>query len=333
MNNKIKLVSITSAVIAAIVAFSGIAYAEKKGLKTTNGNDLGANELKSITLETWDKTEWEVFTDKDSELPDNYGKKPYKKDLPPSSQSMRQVKLLKGYPRDVKYLDLNKDKDNSQVLAIKFHFTFPGNNEVTIRPPRTDDFKINRPRMFINENTFSSEEAKKAPDKRDTNNVNVQPIYGVELPGVTKSMSVWVLGRGIDYNLEGWFEDYKGDTHIIKFGSVNFVGWRPMTAVIPANIPQFVEAYPATKSLVFKQFKLRSTPKTGGDVTYLFFDELKILTDTFDVHFDGANLDFDPEDCSNKQRVEEVEAKAKGIKPVKDCGNSDKKQAENPAKK
>ncbi|HNK96385.1 MAG TPA: flagellar filament outer layer protein FlaA, partial [Leptospiraceae bacterium] len=219
MNNKIKYLSITSAVLAAVVAFSGIAFAENKGLKTTNGNDLGSNELKSITLETWDKTEWEVFTDKDSEIPDSYGKKPYKKDLPPSSQAMRQVKLLKGYPRDVKYIDLSKDKENSQVLAIKFHFTFPGNNEVTIRPPRTADFLINRPRMFINENAFSSEEAKKNPEKRDTNNVNVQPIYGVELPGVTKSMSVWVLGRGIDYNLEGWFEDYKGDTHIIKFGS------------------------------------------------------------------------------------------------------------------
>ncbi|MBK6604999.1 MAG: endoflagellar filament sheath protein [Leptospiraceae bacterium] len=322
MNNKKKLVGILSSIIAIAIAFSGIAYAEKKGLKTTNGNDLGNNELKSITLETWDKVEWEVFTDKDSELPDNYGKKPYKKDLAPSTQSMRQVKLLKGYPRDVKYIDLSKDKDNSQVLAVKFHFTFPGNNEVTIRPPRTADFIINRPRMFINDNAFSNTEAQKAPEKRDINNVNIQPIYGVELPGVTKSMSVWVLGRGIDYILEGWFEDYKGDTHVIKFGSVNFVGWRPMTAVIPANIPQFVEAYPATKSLVFKQFKLRSTPKTGGDITYLFFDELKILADTFDVHFDGANIDFDPEDCSNKQRVEEVEAKAKGIKPVKDCGNS-----------
>lgn len=74
---------------------------------------------------------------------------------------MRQVKLLKGYPRDVKYLDMSKDKENAQILALKFHFTFPGNNEVTIRPPRTPDFLINRPRMFINDNAFSSEEAKK----------------------------------------------------------------------------------------------------------------------------------------------------------------------------
>ena len=105
MNNKKKLVGLLSGIIAIAIAFSGVAYAEKKGLKTTNGNDLGSTELKSITLETWDKTEWEVFTDKDSELPDAYGKKPYKKDLATSTQSMRQVKLLKGYPRDVKYLD------------------------------------------------------------------------------------------------------------------------------------------------------------------------------------------------------------------------------------
>jgi hypothetical protein len=52
MNNKKKLIGILSGLIAIAVAFSGIAYAEKKGLKTTNGNDLGSNELKSITLET-----------------------------------------------------------------------------------------------------------------------------------------------------------------------------------------------------------------------------------------------------------------------------------------
>ena len=66
MNNKKKLLGMLSGSIAILIALSGVAYAEKKGLKTTNGNDLGSAELKSITLETWDKTEWEVFTDKDS---------------------------------------------------------------------------------------------------------------------------------------------------------------------------------------------------------------------------------------------------------------------------
>ena len=62
MNNKKKLVGMLSGLIAILVAFSGIAYAEKKGLKTTNGNDLGSAELKSITLETWEKTIQKGFT-------------------------------------------------------------------------------------------------------------------------------------------------------------------------------------------------------------------------------------------------------------------------------
>jgi hypothetical protein len=309
--------------LVSAISLVGIAFAEKKGVQTSNGNDLSVNELKALTVENWDKTEWEVFTDKDSEIPDTYGKRPYKKDLAASSQSMRQVKLVKGYPRDVKNIDLGQEKDNSQVLAVKFFFTYPGNNEVTIRPPRTESFLVKRPRYYVGDNAFTSEDLKKDPASRDMNNVNIQPIYGIELPGVVKSLSVWVLGRGNDYTLEGWIEDWKGDTHILKFGSVNFVGWRPLTATIPAYIPQFVEAYPATKALVFKQFKIRSTPKTGGDITYLFFDEFKVLTDVFDVHFDGASIDFDSDDCNNKQKVEQLEVKTKKEgKPSRDCGGS-----------
>jgi hypothetical protein len=324
------------AIVVTALTLTGYAFAQKKGVKTSNGNDLSVSELKAITIETWDKTEWEVFTDKDSEIPDTYGKKPYKKDLKASSQAMREVKLVKGYPRDEKSIDLSTEKETAQVLAVKFFFTFPGNNEVTVRPPRTEQFLVKRPRQFINDNAFSSEEAKKDPSVRDVNNVNLQPVYGIELPGVTKAISVWVLGRGNDYTLEGWIEDYKGETHILKFGSVNFVGWRPLTAVVPPTIPQFVEAFPATKTLVFKQFKIRSTPKTGGEVTFLFFDQLKVLTDAFDVHFDGASIDFDDEDCKEKQRVEQLEVNAlkqryKDAKTYRDCGGASK-SAEKPAK-
>lgn len=310
--------------IFLIASLTGFALAERrKGVKTSNGSDISANELRAITIESWDETRWEVFTDKDQVNYPTYPGSDYKyEEKLETSQVLREVKLLKGaYPRDVKYLDYNKNKENLQVLGVKFRFTYPGNNEVTIRPPRTDKFKIMRYKGFVSENDFTSADQKKDPSDRPK--LVQQPIYGIEFPGVAKAISVWVCGRGNDYDLESWIEDHKGDTHILKMGNLNFVGWRPLTAKIPDYIPQFSDTYPATRTAIFKQFKIRSNPRSTGDTVVLFFDELRILTDAFEVHFDGADLDFDDEDCAQKVKLEKMLEDPK--RPVKECGSTAKK--------
>jgi len=107
-----------------------------------------------------------------------------------------------------------------------------------------------------------------------------------------------------------------GNTHIVKFGHTDFVGWRPMSSQLQ-GVPQSVNAYPSTRTAVFKQFKLRSNPRSGGDPVVLFLDELRVLTDTFENHFDGADLDFDKDDCENKNRIEK--ALKDPFRPSKDC--------------
>lgn len=309
MNIK-KLLVGTSTVALISVGLLGFAYAGKKGVKTQNGSDLSVNELRAITIETWDETLWEVFTDKDqlnyTTYPKSEGGATKVEPLLVTSQAMREAKLLKGgYPRDVKYLDLKEGNENLQVLGVKFQFTYPGNNEVTIRPPRIQKYEVVRHKDYVSENDpdLDRNEAKKSADKRKPLKA-VQTIYGLEFPGVGQAISVWVCGRGNDFDLEGWIEDYKGDTHILKFGNLGFVGWRPMTAKIPEYIPQSKSTYPATRTAVFKQFKIRSNPRSDGEVAILFFDELRVLTDTFEVHFDGADLNFDDEDCIRKNKIE-----------------------------
>ena len=113
----------------------------------------------------------------------------------------------------------------------------------------------------------------------------------LQLPGRVKGLSVWVHGRGNDFYLEAWVTDWKGEVHILKFGSMNFVGWQPLKAFVPPYIPQSIESYPQTKVLKIIRFVIRATPDASTEEMFMFFDQVKVLTDTFEVNFDGQGLE------------------------------------------
>jgi hypothetical protein len=299
--NKIRKISVLLSIsLFALSLIGGFTLAKNNSVGTAIGSDVSSVELKAITVESWECTNsefgWEVYTDKDKIIPPTYYDNNFKYEPKAgSSQATREAKLVTGVPGDLAHY-LKKD---NKLMGLKFHFTYPGYNEVTVRPPRNDSYKVQRVRSYVSDNDLSRQDYKKDTNSRGETNA-VYEIYGIELPGVVKKLSVWVLGRGNEYSLEGWLEDWKGDSHIVKFGSLDFIGWRPLSADIPSYVPQDTNSYPAIKTLVFKQFKIRSTPQTSGETVYLFLDELKALTDVFEVNFDGNEVDFDDEDKKKK---------------------------------
>jgi hypothetical protein len=318
--------------IAALTGISSMFLVDgvRAGVETAIGNDVTASELRAITVESWDRDYsnggygWEVLTDKDTRTMGPY--QPQASNL----QAEREVKLIKGTPADIRE---NLGYDQARILAVKFAFTFSGYNVVTIRPPAVDHYMVERPRPYLNELALAENyKARSCYQNPALSSVvttqraqMVDCVVGINLPGVVSKISVWVLGRGNEYVLEGWIEDWKGNTHIYKFGSIDFVGWRPMTIEIPKSVPQDVSSYPQIKTLVFRQFKLRSTPQTSLETVYVFFDELRVLTNVFEVNFDGNQIDFDRADCEQKNRLIKLiqsSARRPDLYQPKDCSQA-----------
>ena len=72
------------------------------------------------------------------------------------------------------------------------------------------------------------------------------------------------------------------------------MGWRPLKVEIPVSVPQKFESFPQTRVTKITRFVLRADPAAQREelmeTAYFFFDQIKVLTDTYEVNFDGNEL-------------------------------------------
>lgn len=239
-------------------------------IATNVAPDISKEELKAVVIEDFEKVaDWKL----ESEPRKNVNAKNKKED----PVLALELKYVDGSPSDLKAEQWSPDKKGMEkklCMGIHFRFRYPGFNSVHVLPP--PEVRWDEPTKAVK--TYNP---KTGQDEQDR---------AIQLPGRAKAVSVWFHGRGNDYTLECWVKDWKGDVHILKMGSCNFVGWRPMRALVPINIPQEVESYPQTKVLKIVRFVVRSQPDAGLEDVYMFFDQIKVLTDVFEVNFDGQNL-------------------------------------------
>jgi hypothetical protein len=140
--------------------------------------------------------------------------------------------------------------------------------------------------------------------------VTYAPIE-LPLPGKVSLIDLWVWSGNYDYYLEIFLRDYKGIVHTIRMGDLTHAGWKNFKVNVPNNIPQSKKYLPRTENLQLVKFRIwtRPTEVVAAPVraesplhekaVYFYFDQLKILTDTFEVMFDGDGL-------SNPQLIEEL---------------------------
>ena len=248
-------------VVALAVGLSGAFFSKAAYSKivTNVPPDISSEELKAVVIEDFENasSQWIVeTTPKKFKGAEGGDEKKRAKDPVP----VLEIKVLEGAPSDMLPEQWTPDKkgmEKKNCLGVHFKFRYPGYNSVHIIPPA----------------------------------VGNPAVSGINMPGRAKWLSLWVHGRGQEYTLEAWVQDYKGNVHILKFGSLNYVGWRPLKVEIPGYIPQDVNSYPAIKSLKLVRLVLRSSPNEGTEECFYFFDQIKILTGVYEANYDGQQLD------------------------------------------
>jgi len=105
---------------------------------------------------------------------------------------------------------------------------------------------------------------------------------------------LWVWGANHNFYIEAFVRDLRGVVHVIKLGDINYRGWRNLHARIPPNIPQTRRVLPTSAPLHFVKFRIWTQPTERVDDFFVYFKNLKLLTDLFEAYFDGDDL-ADPE--------------------------------------
>ena len=274
--------------VGVLIVLSGVLVATQGIAKliTNVPSDISGEELKAVVVEDFEKGTIAKDLNSDGWLLRSTPKKYTNSALSEKKLKRKnpvpelQIKFLEGSPNDMqveKWSLTELGKTNKQCLGVKFRFRYPGFNSVHIMPPLEVTWKEKKPSLTYNPRNGKEEQER-----------------GIQLPGRAKAISLWVHGRGNPYTLEVWIKDYRGDTHALKLGSVNFVGWRPMKVEIPSNIPQSFESFPQTRVAKITKLVLRAVRSAPAEElindTYFFFDQLKVLTDTYEVNFDGNDL-------------------------------------------
>ncbi len=198
--------------------------------------------------------------------------------IPGPPAGIAESKLVDGRP-----INLGNNSKNKKSMGIRFNFVYQGHNSVVLTPPK--DKKIRRPTGQLD----------------SKNQPKYMTVPGIELPGRIDSLSIWALGRGNDVSLEVWLEDWRGETFIGHFGSLNYIGWRPLIVKIPSYFLQKTLFFPQEKSMVLKKLVIRSKPTASlkGSIV-VFLDSLKVLSTIRDFYFDGIDMSFDQKETGYK---------------------------------
>ncbi len=117
--------------------------------------------------------------------------------------------------------------------------------------------------------------------RRGSVTTSIEPIRPLAVPGIVKTLSVWVVGRNFNHQLQLVIEDYYGNVNILNMGALNFSGWKQLTVAIPPTIQQRNPHYNTDNGIKVLGFVVNSAIDETYGTYYIYFDDLRAVTDLF----------------------------------------------------
>ncbi|MFP4113325.1 MAG: flagellar filament outer layer protein FlaA [Spirochaetota bacterium] len=117
--------------------------------------------------------------------------------------------------------------------------------------------------------------------RRGNAEIYVQPIRPLQVPGIAKTISVWVVGRNFNHRLNVVVADYFGNVNVLNMGTLNFSGWKEMTVAVPPTLVQRDYHYNDRMGIQILGFMIEPALLETYGTYYVYFDGLRVLTDLF----------------------------------------------------
>ena len=135
--------------------------------------------------------------------------------------------------------------------------------------------------------------------RRGYNSITVRPIRPIPIEGITKTISIWAVGRNFNHDLKILIQDFFGKNYEIYVGKLNFQGWKKLTVAIPpqtggANgVTQRSYHYNNQMGIRVTGFRIECDPVETYGSYYVYFDDMRAVTDLF------AENNRDPDDMAD----------------------------------
>ncbi|MDR2735151.1 MAG: flagellar filament outer layer protein FlaA [Spirochaetota bacterium] len=113
--------------------------------------------------------------------------------------------------------------------------------------------------------------------KRGSQWFTVRPPLPIKIPGISKSISVYVVGRGYNHSLWLMLRDYEGSKRFISsMRPLTHLGWRRVLFPIKSNILQgdYRNTDPRKIGITFDGFLINCDPLEAQGTYYIYFDLL-----------------------------------------------------------
>jgi len=136
--------------------------------------------------------------------------------------------------------------------------------------------------------------------RRGNNEIHILAKRPIPIEGITKTISVWVVGRNYNHQIKIILQDFFGTRFELPLGKLNFQGWKKLSVAIPpqnadgrTGIVQRNFHYNNHMGVKVLGFKIECDPMEAFGVYYVYLDDLRAVTDLF------AEDDRDPDDMND----------------------------------